>query len=71
MDDGAVDPIWYQSMVGSLLYVATATRPDIAQAVGEVSKFNARPNEAHLTAMKRIFCYHKGMVDLALECEKK
>jgi hypothetical protein len=30
----------YQSMVGSLLYVAMGTRPDIAQAVGVVSKFN-------------------------------
>ena len=43
-DDGvsqAVDQINYQSMVGSLLYAAMATHPDIAQAVGAVSKFNA------------------------------
>ena len=40
-DDGVsklVDPICYQSMVGSLLYAAIATRPDIAQAVGTVSE---------------------------------
>ena len=57
-DDGvskAVDPIRYQSMVGSLLYATTATRPDIAQEVGVISKFNARPNESHLTAVKRVF----------------
>ena len=53
----AVDPIRYQSMV---LYAANATRPDIAQAVGPVSKFNIRPNESHLTAVKRIFRYLKG-----------
>lgn len=67
----AVDPVRYQSMVGCLLYVATATCPDIAQAVGVVSKFNARPNETHLTAVKRIFRYLKGTVDLALKYEKK
>ena len=31
-----VDPIQYQSMVSSLLYVVKATRPDIAHAVGIV-----------------------------------
>ena len=35
-----VDLVLYQSVVGSLLYVAIATRPDISQAVGVVSKFN-------------------------------
>ena len=58
-------------MVGSLLYVATATPRDIAHAVGVVKKFNARPNEAHSTAVKRIFRYLKGTVDLALKYEKK
>ena len=49
-----VDPVSYQSMVGSLLHVSKATRPDIAHAVGIVSKFNAKPTEAHLTAVKHI-----------------
>ena len=54
-----VDPIQYQSMVGSLLHAARATRPDIAHAVGLVSKFNSAPTQAHLTAVKRIFRYLK------------
>ena len=49
-----MNSVTQQSMVGSLLYAAIATRPDIAQAVGAVSKFNAKPTEAHLTAIKRI-----------------
>ena len=47
-----VSPVNYQSMVGSLLYATITTRPDIAQAVGAVSKFNSCPTEAHLTAVK-------------------
>lgn len=48
-----VDVTSYQSIVGSLLYAAIATRPDIAQAVGVVSKFCANPTQTHLTATKR------------------
>ena len=72
-DDGLskpVDQTEYQSMVGSLLYAAMGTRPDIAQAVGAVSKYNSCPNEAHLTAVKRILKYLKGTVDLALKFQK-
>ena len=65
-----VDPATYQSMVGSLLYVAVATRPDIAQAVGAVAKFSSKPSEAHLTAVKRILRYLKGSMDIALTYKK-
>ncbi len=53
----AVDSVMYQSIVGSLLY----TRPDISQAVRVVSKFSSKPPEAHLTAVKRILRYLKGI----------
>ena len=72
-DDGVskkVDPLKYQSMVGSLLYLAIATRPDIAYAVAIVSRFNSEPTEAHLTAVKRIFRYVKGTIDYALKYGK-
>ena len=71
-DDGyskPIDPVPYQSMVGSLTYAAIATRPDIAQAVGTLAKFNSFPNEAHLTAVKRVFRYLKGTVKLHLQYE--
>ncbi|XP_028410614.1 uncharacterized protein LOC114533305 [Dendronephthya gigantea] len=64
-DDGiskSVDPVIYQSMVGSLIYAAIATRPDIAHAVGTLAKFNSSPNEAHLTAVKQVFRYLKGTI---------
>ena len=61
-----VDAILYQSIVGSLLYAAIATRPNIAQAVGVVSKFCASPTQGHLTAAKRILRYLKETTYLGL-----
>ena len=54
-------------MVGSLLHAARTTRPDIVHAVGLVSKFNSAPTQAQLTAVKRIFRYLKGTVDIKLQ----
>ena len=46
-DDGISKPVdekFYQSIVGSLLYLAIATRPDIAFAVNNVGKYSSSPN---------------------------
>ena len=54
-NDGYSTPVnttRYQSHIGSLLYVAMATRPDISYAVRVLSRFNTAPNEAHMTAAK-------------------
>ena len=72
-DDGVsndVDAVLYQSIVSSLLYIAMATRPDIAYAVATISKFNSKPTQAHLTAAKRILRYLKGTSDIALKYER-
>ena len=72
-DDGvskAVNPVLYQSMVGSLLYAGIATRPDISHAVEAVSKFSSEPSEAHFTAVRRIFRYLKGTTDVSLKYRK-
>ena len=60
----------FQSLVGSLLYTAIATRPDISQAVGAVSKFCSNPTKAHLTAAKRILKYLKNTIDTVLTYRK-
>lgn len=65
-----VNPSIYQSMVGSLLYAAMATRPDSAKAVSVVSRFNANPNITHLTAVKRILRYLKGTLNLGLKYQR-
>ena len=66
-DDKApsVDHSTYRSMIGGLLYL-TATRPDILQAICMVARFQASPTKAHLTAVKRIFRYLKGTMELGI-----
>lgn len=71
-DDGSklVDKALYQAMIGSMLYIAIATRPDIAHAVGVLSRFNSCPNATHLTAAKRVLRYLKGTKDVGLTYTK-
>jgi hypothetical protein len=58
-EDDVTGKVPYQQAVGALLFVAQATRPDIAFAVHNVSKFNNAHNTAHWAAVKRIFRYLK------------
>ena len=56
----------YREAVGSLMYAALGTRPDIAFAVQTVSCFSTKPGPAHWEAVKHVFCYLKGTSDLWL-----
>ena len=56
----------YPELVGTLMYIATCTRPDIALAVGEVAKFFERYNKSHWTAAKRILKYVKTTQELGI-----
>ncbi|KAJ9562394.1 hypothetical protein OSB04_007554 [Centaurea solstitialis] len=65
-DDGEeVDVHHYRSMIGSLMYL-TASRPDIMFVVCVCARFQVRPKESHLHAVKRIFKYLKGQPRLGL-----
>uniref|UniRef100_A0AAV1U725 Reverse transcriptase Ty1/copia-type domain-containing protein n=1 Tax=Peronospora matthiolae TaxID=2874970 RepID=A0AAV1U725_9STRA len=50
----------FREAVGALMHLTTATRPDIAFAVGYVSRFMENPQEEHWVAVKRIFRYLQG-----------
>jgi hypothetical protein len=56
----------YQAIVGSLMYTALATRPDISFAVAALCRFNSRPFTSHLTAAKRVLQYLKSTADFRL-----
>lgn len=61
----SVDSTMYKSMVGGLRFLVN-TRPDIAFAVGVVSRYMERPTVMHLTAVKRIMRFVKGTLQYGL-----
>jgi hypothetical protein len=56
----------YLSAVGALMYLAITTRPDIANAVGILARFNSNPGPFHWKAVKHVLRYLKGSMDLKL-----
>nr|GEW46271.1 hypothetical protein [Tanacetum cinerariifolium] len=60
-----VDHTDYRSMIRSLMYV-TSSRPDIMFATCMCERYQANPNEHHVSAVKRIFRYLKGTINLGL-----
>ncbi|KAL2239399.1 UNVERIFIED_CONTAM: Retrovirus-related Pol polyprotein from transposon TNT 1-94 [Sesamum indicum] len=56
----------YASAIGSLMYAMTCTRPNIAHAVGVVSRFMSNPGVMHWEAVKWILRYLRGTKDRAL-----
>ena len=57
----------YRVIVGSLLYLSCWTRPDIAFAVSELSRFVSDPGQVHMQAAKRVLRYLAGTKDLGLK----
>ncbi|GJU85887.1 retrovirus-related pol polyprotein from transposon TNT 1-94 [Tanacetum coccineum] len=56
----------YSSAVGILMFAMICTRPNIAHAVGVVSRYMAEPGRGHWEGVKRILRYIKGTLDVAL-----
>lgn len=56
----------FRELVGALMYMAVATRPDIAHAVSSLSQFNNGFGQRHWTAAKRVLRYLKGTADIGL-----
>ena len=61
----------YQSLLGSLMYAALATRPDIVFAVHKLSQFSSNPSPEHMTALKHCYRYLKGTADLGITFSRK
>jgi len=63
------DSTYYRRLVGSLQYL-TLTRPDISYAVHNVCQFMHHPHDSHLIAVKRVFQYLKGTLNIGLHFVK-
>ena len=65
-DQSQVNTELYQKMIGSLLYLALRTRPDILVSVLILARFQQKPTGYCLRAAKRVLRYLKGTSDYAL-----
>ncbi|SGZ34809.1 BQ5605_C075g12922 [Microbotryum silenes-dioicae] len=60
----------YLQAIGSLMYAAVETRPDLAFMVSYLARFSQQPGPAHWTAIKQVLRYIKGTLDLGLTYRK-
>ncbi|MCO5570232.1 hypothetical protein L7F22_023950 [Adiantum nelumboides] len=61
-----MEKISYASAVGSLMYAMIATRPDIAFAVGVVSRYMSNPGKKHWEAVRGILRYLKATKNMRI-----
>lgn len=62
----AEDQKTYQSLVGSLMYLAVATRPDLGFTIAYLSKYNSKATYRQLQTAKRTLRYLKATINLGL-----
>nr|GEY91500.1 uncharacterized mitochondrial protein AtMg00810-like [Tanacetum cinerariifolium] len=60
-----VDATLYRGMIGSLMYL-TSSRPDLIYAVCLGARYQSKPAEKHLYAVKWVFRYLKGTINMGL-----
>jgi len=56
-EEEKADETLYRSILGSIMYLMLCTRPDLAFAVGALSKFSSSPTAQHMNAVKRLLRY--------------
>jgi hypothetical protein len=57
------DQMRYSQMIGSLMYLASVTRPDISFTVSKLSRFTSNPGDDHWRALERVMHYLVGTMD--------
>lgn len=53
----------YRQAIGSLMYLMTCTRPDLAYIVGVLSRYMEQPQYEHWCDVKRVLKYLKGTIN--------
>lgn len=65
-ESDTVTDVPYRAAIGSLLYCAMLTRPDLLYPTVLLSRFCTAPEKKHWTAIKDLFRYLKGTVNIGL-----
>ena len=60
------DQLRDSQIIDSLMYLASATRPDISFAVSKLSRFVSNPGDDHWKALERVVHYLKGTMDYGI-----
>ncbi|TKC13487.1 hypothetical protein FA727_23545 [Robertmurraya kyonggiensis] len=60
------DQLRYSQIIGSLMYLASAMRPDIAYVVSKLSRFVSNPGDDHWRALERVMRYLVGTMDYGI-----
>ncbi|GKD41682.1 retrovirus-related pol polyprotein from transposon TNT 1-94, partial [Tanacetum coccineum] len=60
-----IDATLYRGIIRSLMYLKSS-RPDLIYTVCLCARYQAKPTEKHLNAVKRIFRYLKGTINMGL-----
>jgi len=68
--DQPVENILYASVVGSLMYAQTCTRPDISFAVGMLGRYQSNLGLEHWKAAKKVLRYLQGIKNHMLTYRK-
>ncbi|GKB89357.1 hypothetical protein Tco_0961629 [Tanacetum coccineum] len=61
----AIDLTRYREMIGTLMYL-TSSRPELVFTVCMCARYQAKPTEKNLHAVKRIFRYLRGTINMGL-----
>ena len=69
--DVCEDKLPYQRLIGSLMYLAVLTRPDIAYSVSYLSQFNNSYSHVHWNYAKRVLKYLLKTKDYCLRYSKE
>lgn len=65
-----VSQLRYSQIIGSLMYLANCTRPDISFSVSKLSRYTSCPDRTHWEALDRVLKYLKGTSTLGLHYGK-
>jgi hypothetical protein len=60
------DQLRYSQMIGSLMYLASVTRPAISFVVSKLSRFTSNPADDHWRMLERVMHYLVGTMDYGI-----